>query len=52
MDFVEEVLFEMNILISFKRKTRTLLTAAISSDYNRSFILNQLRSETAVSGRN
>ena len=39
MAFVEKVLFEKNNLISFRWKTRTLLTAAISSNYNRSFIL-------------
>ena len=40
MAFVEKVLFEKNNLISFSWKTRTLLTAAISSNYNRSFILS------------
>ena len=38
MAFVEKVLFEKNNLIRWK--TRTLLTAAISSNYNRSFILS------------
>ena len=56
MAFVEKVLFEKNNLMSFRWKTRTLLTAAISSNYNRSLILsfelNQLRSETAIGGRN
>ncbi len=40
MAFVEKVLFETNSLISFRWKTRTFLTTAISSNYNRSFILS------------
>ena len=40
MAFVEEILFEKNNLISFRWKSRTLLTAAIFSNYNRSFILS------------
>ena len=40
MAFVEKVLFEKNNSISFRWETRTLLTAAISSKYNRSFILS------------
>ncbi len=39
MAFVEMVLFEKNNLISFRWKTRTLLTAAIFSNYNCSFVL-------------
>ena len=42
MAFVEKVLFdcEKNNLISFWWKPRPLLTAAISSNYNRWFILS------------
>ena len=42
MAFVEKVLFDCdkNNLISFGWKPRTLLTAAISSNYNRPFIFS------------
>ena len=51
MAFVEKVLSEKNNWISFRSKTHTWLTAAISSNYNpvhSQFELNQLRSETAI----
>ena len=46
--FVEKVLFEKNNLISFRWKTRTLYNRLIYSQFE----LNQLRSETAIRGRN